>query len=288
MKRLKLSVLMLLSVFLLSACGEQADIRSAADLSAPEEAADLMMESLKGLNLDLFNEYTDNYVGSERNWLGITVRKEYQVFNELLQPFHRNRKRYRINRQFSEKLMENLSWEITDVRKDEEQAQIDMEITNIDMQKVMGNYTVSLLEENMRAGQENGLWGMIRGFGRLIHSAVSVENLASAIEQTDPDNPDNQSTISVTLIARPENGVWKFQLNEDFINAFMGNINSDTFPEEIEQRINELTLQYEQTLSRSAGRLTVRKGQPDGWPVPVTGTPCYQTDCSGVSCGRNS
>ena len=86
MKRLKLSVLMLLSVFLLSACGEQADIRSAADLSAPEEAADLMMESLKGLNLDLFNEYTDNYVGSERNWLGITVRKEYQVFNELL-PF---------------------------------------------------------------------------------------------------------------------------------------------------------------------------------------------------------
>lgn len=116
----------------------------------------------------------------------------------------------------------------------------------------------------MRAGQEDGLWGMIRGFGRLIHSAVSVENLASAIEQTDPDNPDNQSTISVTLIARPENGVWKFQLNDDFINAFMGNINSDTFPEEIEQRINELTLQYEQTLSRSADRLTVRKGQPYG------------------------
>ena len=48
------------------------------------------------------------------------------------------------------------------------------------------------------------------------------------------------------------------------MHAFMGNINSDTFPEEIEQRINELTLQYEQTLSRSAGRLTVRKGQPDG------------------------
>ena len=33
--------------------------------------------------LETFNALTDNYVSTERNWLGIPVRRRYRVFSEL-------------------------------------------------------------------------------------------------------------------------------------------------------------------------------------------------------------
>ncbi len=42
--------------------------------------------------------------------------------------------------------MEHMTCEIKDVRQDGEMAEIDIEISNIDMQKVMGEYEILILE----------------------------------------------------------------------------------------------------------------------------------------------
>lgn len=247
MKKLKL-ILLLLSTLFLFACGASPAAAPEQALLTPEGTADRLMESLKELNLDFFNGHSDNYVSTERNWLGIPTRKEYQVFNDLLQPFHGNGKRYRNNYQFSQKLMENLAWEIKAVRRQGSQAEIDMEITNIDMAKATGYYEIFLLE-NMVDGETAGFSQLVKDIAGLIRSAGSIESLCLAMDQLDEDDV---STISVTLLAYQEDGIWKIHLNEDFINAFMGNINLGDYSDEIEQRIEELTLQYEEKVERMA------------------------------------
>jgi len=241
MKNVKL-ILILLLALLLSACGANTASSPEQSLLTPEETTERLMESLKNLDLDFFNKHSDNYVSTERNWLGIPTRKEYQVFNQLLQPFHGNGKRYRANYQFSQKLMENLAWEIKTVRQEGSQAEINMEVTNIDMAKAMGYYTISLLE-NMNDGEGTGFFRLTKDIADLIYSAGSVDNLILAIEKLDKDDV---STINVTLLAYQEDGIWKIHLNEDFINAFMGNIDSENYSHEIERKIEDLTLQYEE------------------------------------------
>lgn len=238
-------ILILLCSLLLSACGANAAVFPNKTPLSAEETADRLMESLRDLNLDFFNEHSDNYISTERNWLGIPTRTDYQVFDDLLQPFHRNRKRYQTNYQVSQKLMENLSWEIKDIRQEGSHAEIDMEITNIDMVKATGYYEISLLE-NMVAPETDSLFQFARDIIGLIRSASSAEGLTLAMDQL---SEDDLSTMNVTVLAYREDSIWKIRLNEDFINAIMGNINSWDYPDEIGQKIEELTLRYEEKMN---------------------------------------
>ncbi len=247
MKKAKFILIFLCTLFyslLLSACGANAAGLSAQSALSAEETAERVMESLRDLNLDFFNEHSDNYISTERNWLGIPTRKDYQVFDELLQPFHRNGKRYLTNYRFSQKLMGNLSWEIKEVRQEDSLAEIDMEITNIDMAKAAGYFEISLLED-MLDTESTGFLGFAKDIAGLIHSVGSLEGLPVAMDQL---GEDDISVMDVTLTAYREDGVWKIRLNQDFINAFMGNMNSMDYPDEIEQKIEELTLQYEKKI----------------------------------------
>ena len=154
MKKMKIGILgiMLSGSLAISACS--GDI----PLSA-KEAAECTMESLKSLDLDQFNQCTDNYVETYHNWIGIPVESEYRVFNELLQPgvkLGKWKKKYELNRKLSEKMMENLAWKIEDVQEDGNRAEIIMEISNLNMVDVMGKYEIQLLE-NMIASDGTGM-----------------------------------------------------------------------------------------------------------------------------------
>lgn len=241
-------ILFLLLTFLLSACGTNAAKAPEESPLTAKESAEQFMENLRSLNLDYFNQHSDNYVSSEKNWLGVTTRKEYQVFSELLQPFHGNEKRYQANHRLAESLIKNLTWEITDVHEENAQAEIHMKISNIDMAKATGYYEIALLE-NMIAGEGTGFSQLVKDISGLARSISDTDNLILAMEKL---TPDDLSTINITLNAYQENGIWKFHLNDDFINAFMGDINSADYSPEIEERINELTLQYEQKMTRMA------------------------------------
>ena len=135
--------------------------------------------------------------------------------------------------------MENLTWEIKDVRTDNTTAKVDMEITNIDMAKATGYYEISLME-SMLESEGMGIVQLIKDVSEITRN---TDGLILAIEQL---AAEDTHTARVTLSACRENGHWRFELNEDFINAFMGNINSQNYPDEINRRLNELYRQYEE------------------------------------------
>lgn len=223
------------SVLLISGCGKKEAEPAPA---TPTETAECVMESIKELDMETLNSYTDNYVQTYHNWIGVPVENEYRTFNELLQPRSRHSSRYQSSYKLAQKMMENLTWEITDVREYNDTAEIDMEITNIDMAQVMGTYTNQILD-NMLESPGTGITQLVRDMSEL---ATTKDALISIIDELDESDT---STINVTVSAYQDNGQWKIHLTPDFINAFSGNMYTDDYAEDIEQRMNELEKQIE-------------------------------------------
>lgn len=239
-QKLKIALLVITGSLGMEACGgigpAEARAKGAETL---EEAVQCTMESLKELDLDAFNECTDNYVETYYNWLGIPVEAEYRVFNELLQPGLNKGKHYRFNLQMAEKIVENLEWEVTDIREDDGKAEIEMKITNRDMADVTGYYEISVWE-NMIAAEGSGMWQMMKDMADLANGG---EELLAII-----DAQDDTCTIVLTVIANQEDDSWKIHVDDDFINAFMGNINRGEYSEEIKKRLAQLEEEYEDKL----------------------------------------
>ena len=225
-----LTILMLTIILLLTGCGKVVHNTGA---NTAGEAAEQVMESLRVLDLETFNAYTDNYICTYHNWLGMPTSREYHVFNELLQPGFKSGKRYKNAYRLSEKILENLSWEITDVRESSGKAEIDMVITNLDMGNAEGYYEIYLLE-NMLSAEGIGISQLMRDMSDLLKDNSDLLAIMESMEDKE------RSTISVTVSAYREGGNWKLHVSDEFINAFMGNINTDEYAEDIEQRIEEL------------------------------------------------
>ena len=229
MKKMKLFLALIMGLCL-TACGGNATSKS-----TPEAALEITMESLKALDLEAFNDHTDNYITTHRNWIGIPVQREYRVFNELMQPGLRGVKHYRWNKEFAGKIIENLSWEIGEVRAEGDEAQIELTLYNKDLTDVTGIYEINLIK------------GMIESEGiGMIHLAREMYDLASdggdlcAII----DEMDQTRSFEVTVQAKKDNGKWIIHLSEDFIDAFMGNLGGSfsdgSYSEEIEKQLEDL------------------------------------------------
>lgn len=224
----KLIAFLVTGVLLLGGCGAK-KVTSAP--ATPQETAECIMESIKNLDMETFNQYTDNYIQTYHNWIGVPIETEYLVFNELLQPQSKHSKRYQTSYKLDQKMMEKLAWEITQVRENGSTAEIDMTITNIDMCKVMDTYESSLLENMLRSPGT--------GIPQLIKDTAAIKTtLISIIDNLDESD---SNTVSVTISAYQDNGQWKIHLSHDFINAFSGNI----YTEYTSQRIEELQQQVE-------------------------------------------
>ncbi len=204
------------STLLLCACGKLEP--STPPPATPKEAAECVLESIKKLDMETLNQYTDNYVETYHNWLGVPIENEYRIFNELLQPRSKHNKRYQSAYKLDQKIMAYLTWEITDVQTDEDTAALDMVLTNIDMAKVLEIYESQLLE-NMLIG--------------------IIDDVASDLES------GGLISIRVTVYAYQENGQWKIHLSHDFINAFSGNMYTDAYTENLEEKAAELDKQFE-------------------------------------------
>ena len=240
-------ILLIIESILLCACSGKTPAESGTvESGTVENAAELVMSSLKTLDLDTFNRYTDNYICTHRNWIGIPTSKEYRVFNELLQPSFVKNKDYRRNYQLSQKIMQNLSWEIDDVRKSDKKAEIDITVTNLDLSVATGNYIVSILENMSQSG---GL-GIVSLIKDMLDLGRDMDGFLSVIDSMDSGDT---CTTSVTLSAFWDDGMWKLHVSDEFINAFMGgNIDSDEYPEEIEERLTDLEEAYEEKAARWA------------------------------------
>ena len=240
--RIKICGMMILASLSLSACGTHAANRANDTLLTAQDAAECTMARLKALDLEGFNECTDNYVETYYNWIGMPVEKEYRVFNELLQPGIRTgkwKKKYEFNHKFAEKMTENLAWEIEDVKEDGDSAEITMEITNLNMADVMGKYEIYLFE-NMLGSPGTGLGQMIKDISNIMDDDGALLAIVKACDK------DDICTLEVTVTAYRENGKWKIHLDDEFINAFMGNFNSMTYSEDVQKKLDELEKEQEE------------------------------------------
>jgi len=214
------------STLLLCACGKSET--STPPPATPKEAAECVLESIKKLDMETLNQYTDNYVETYHNWLGVPIENEYRIFNELLQPRSKHNKRYQSAYKLDQKIMAYLTWEITDVQTDEDTAALDMVLTNIDMAKVLEIYESQLLE-NMLESPGLGLAQLVAGKDTLIGI---IDDVASDLES------GGLISIRVTVYAYQENGQWKIHLSHDFINAFSGNMYTDAYTD-LEKQIEK-------------------------------------------------
>lgn len=231
----KIIIVLISSVLLLGSCGKEPSVPTP---TTPSEAVECTMESIKNLDMKTLNQYTDNYVQTFHNWIGVPTEHEYRAFNELLQPQSKHSKRYESAYKLDQKITEKLTWKILDIRKNNDTAEIDMEITNIDMSQVMGNYTIQILENVL----DNPGIGVTQLAISMSELAISKDTLISIIDDLDDSAI---STINVTVLAYQDNSQWKIHLTHDFINAFFGNMYADDYAADIEQRIGELENQID-------------------------------------------
>lgn len=239
MKRLKKTLFMAAALCAcLAACGGKRDTGMA---ETPEEAVQSAMAALQTLDLTAFNSFTDNYVSTERDWLGIPVRREYRMFSELQQPGILQGAKEKSNRAFAEKIVENLTWEITGAVTEGDQSVITLRITNTDMSDVAGYYTVHVLER-MAGGRGTGLKEMFEEIAEADYDRGGILPYLEAAE--------GSVTTDVAVTVCRENGGWILKITDPFIEACMGNFGSGEFSEDVKQRIDELERAYEKKMER--------------------------------------
>lgn len=115
-------------------------------------------------------------------------------------------------------------------------AQIDMTVTNIDMSDVIGKYEISIMEDMINS-DGTGLISMIRDIHKIDYGDNSV---VSIMEQE-----EGLSVLDITVVAYKEDGIWKVHVSDSFINAVMGNMDSEYYSDEIQDRLDELEKEYE-------------------------------------------
>lgn len=238
MKKMKLFLALIMGLCL-TACAKN------ATSSTPEMAMESTMESLKALDLKAFNNHTDNYIAAHRNWLGIPVRLEYRVFNELMQPGMKNGKRYKWNKELAEKIVENLSWEIGEIREEGDEAQIDLTLSNKDLTDVTGIYALNLMK-GMIESEGIGMIHLAREVYDLVNNGGDLCEIIDEIDQT--------RSFTVTVQAKREDGKWIIHLSEDFIDAFMGNFGGSfsdgSYSEEIEKQLEDLDSEMDRKMDK--------------------------------------
>lgn len=240
----KLLLLCIAGMLFLGACRSK---NQAEEARTPKACVEYAMERLKELDLEAFNQYSDNYIGTYRNWLGIPREREYRIFGEL-QPGVKKGKRYRAKYELAQKIVEQMSWEIGEIREDGTYAQIELTITNKDMKNVGGELEIRMLK-NMTESVEGGIGGMFR---EAVNMANAEEELLSIIDNL---KEDEICTTEVTLLAYQEKGRWKIHVSEELVNGVMGNMMSETYSEDVENRIKEQMEQYEEKMEQYMERM---------------------------------
>lgn len=216
----KIITFLLGSALILNGCGRT---ETPVLPSSPQQAVEYTMESIRDLDMAALNNCTDNFIQTYHNWIGVPIENEYRSFNELLQPRSKNSSRYKTSYKLDQKMMEKLTWEITAVRDSGSTAEVDLMITNIDMQKVMEQYELQLIG-NMLEDPGSGIVQMIK-------DTVTVKDTLISLIDALGDN--DIVTTAVTVCAYQEQGHWKVHMDTDFINAFSGNLYDDSGSEEI-------------------------------------------------------
>lgn len=203
-------ITLLLLSLLLCGCGEQN-----LQQQSPEECIDTTLTALKELDLETFNDYTNNQQISNR------------IFSELQQ--HNTQKS---QWEIAQLLVQNLSWEIKETQIKDDTATVTLIIRNHDFSNALSAYTADLIR-GIAARQESGA-----NLSLLIKTTIkearhSSQNLPPYLRTC-----DSTLTIPVTVTLKQNNNRWQLQLDETLNSALLGNFCNQRISAEIEQKLS--------------------------------------------------
>ena len=236
MKRITYAIsLSLICALLLAGCGSQS-----RPAQTPEETIDTAFSALKDLDMATFNACTNNKVGAS-----------YQLFSDLFR-----KKQLESKKLLAQELVADLSWEINSVQIENDMATASVTIHNKDFSNAVGIYMADLIQ-NINNNQTSG-----SNLTSLIHNTIdearnSPENLLPYLQNC---TGDFTTTVSTQLKKIDNN--WQIQLDDSLCNKLTGNLGSDNFSEDIEEKISAA----EELLTRNLDRWGVEvEKNADQW-----------------------
>lgn len=148
----------------------------------PEKTVEGMLNSLKNADFEGVNKYT-NY-------------DQIIEQSELLQNAEADEEMQAL-------LFNQLNWKILNVSKEEENANVEIEITNKDFDKIISNYTQEALKIAFSG-----------------ESFTEEEQKAKLKEQLE-NQEIGAKTVTTTIQLMKQEGKWRIQVEEDLINALL-------------------------------------------------------------------
>lgn len=166
-------------------------VLTANQAATPQGAVQLVMESLKSLDMKTFNTYTDNI--RQEGGTNITMFGGSQ--DELSEE----------DKALEQEFVRMLSWKIGTVTVKGDSAVVNMEITNADFSGIIGAIMRDSLKDALKSSPD---------YGRL--EKQITDRVKEAQKTT--------ITLQCAVTLQKTGGIWKVHLDEAFVNAACGNL----------------------------------------------------------------
>ncbi len=189
--RRKIAAVLVLTVAILALCG------CSLTLTEPKEVVNDFFQGLKTKNEDVLILYTDN---EDINML-LHSRGDEEELNRIYESIFRN---------FSYKILS------TEKKKEETEATVTAEVSNVDFSKVLNNY-----QKRAYNYMQNNLYS-----GNLSKKKLNAKCLSIFANQTEKASQSTEvrtETITINL-TKNDNYSWDMQLTEEMMEIIMGGL----------------------------------------------------------------
>ena len=232
MKRL-IGISLLLTI-LLTGCsgGEKTSVQT------PEDTINTAFTALKELDMDTFNECTNNKAASG-----------YRIMSDLFNKQHSD-----TYHQLAEAMVEHLSWEIKDVSVQDTTATASVTIHNKDFSDAIGMFVADLIKK-VNQNQKDGM-----DLSTLIKT--TIDEAKNSPESTLPylQNCTKEFSVETTIQLKQTDNGWQIQLDESLCDSLTGHLGSQKFGDHVSAKVTAT----EELLKRNLERWGVSV-QSDEW-----------------------
>ena len=231
----------LLSLLLLTGCGGQSPQQQ-----SPEDTVNTAFTALKELDIDTFNDYTNNKQIGNR------------IFSELLR---RNVEQSHLD--LAQVLVQDLSWEITDTQIHNDTATVTLTVQNHDFSNALSTYVADLIRNVVNSQATD------TDLARLIKDTINEarnapQNLLPYLQAC-----NTTMSVPITVNLKQNNNCWQIQLDDTLCNALIGNFCDEEVSREVERKLAATEELLNHHLERLNANLKENKSQ---WVNQLTGT----------------
>lgn len=139
---------------------------------------------------------------------------KYMDYNDLIEPSEDSSEQE--SEEHIKKIFENLDYKIVSSEEKENEAVVKAEITNIDMEKVMGEAMKNAFAEVFSQAFSN--------LGEQQSEEENVNMFNEHFNQAIENNKDSKVINTVDIKLNKVDGQWKINMDSDLQNALMGNL----------------------------------------------------------------